>query len=90
MVEKILDFPANEGLKKALALRRLKSEYNGLLIEEKGLELYLDDAAVPRTEREARQGEFKDLLLRINRLLTDIARAGHYLKSEEIRSGFDL
>ena len=50
----------------------------------------LDDAAEPLTEREARQGEFKDLLLRINRLLTDIARAGHYLKSEEIRSGFDL
>ena len=72
------------------SLESLKAAYTELLQKEKTLEVYLDDASIPVEMREAKTGEFKDILRRLNQLLMVIVHAGHSLKSDEVRHGFDL
>ena len=70
------------------SLESLKAAYTELLQKEKAFEAYLDDPSVPVEMREAKTGEFKDILRRLNQLLMDIVHAGHHLKREEVRNGF--
>lgn len=70
------------------SLESLKAAYTELLQREKTLEVYLDDNSILIEMREAKIGEFKEILRRLNQLLIDIVHAGHYLRREEVRNGF--
>lgn len=71
------------------SLESLKAAYTELLQRHKALEAYLDDNSISREAREAKIGEFKAIVRRLDQFLVDIAKMGHQLQHEEIMNGFE-
>jgi hypothetical protein len=77
-----------QGADEASGLCALKIEYDRLFAREKRAEAFLDDASIPQERRERYVPQFERLLDGLNRLIAEIAAAGHDMTRDEIVNGF--
>lgn len=69
-------------------IRALKDEYNQYLLRAVKAEIYLDNEAIPRAEREKHIPAFLAIIKRLNGILQELKQTGIKYTDQEILGGF--